>query len=462
MAFGDSFLQLLGLKSKPVETKGLTISGEYSDGFIPRESWRALASWGLGDGDGLNSNVIMAPVMWVMRTFTEAQARVQRRTDKMWDWVEDHAVEILIDQPNDAYDGDAIWKGTCISFILQGDAYWRKIRNRFGDVIALWYVPHWLMRPISPLDGSVFISHYEFTHGHGTPTQLDPRDVVHFRFGLDPRDPRHGYSPLRPLLQEIFTDDEAATFSAKILENMGVPGLMVSPKNENFKPSKEEQDKLTAYLKTAFSGQNRGAPMVMGIPTDVAQFGFDPNKLMLGNLRDIAEERVCAALGLPAAVVGFGSGLQSTKVGATMRELRRLAWVQCLIPMQKSLARQLTSQLLPDFVAQTRRFRVRFDTTDVSAFQEEEDLRAERVTKMVQGGVLRIDRAQDMLGLEVDDSQKVYLRPSNSIAIDEHGKLVEGATPNGAVTPGSGNGSNDVPPAIAARMNGNGANAGEE
>jgi hypothetical protein len=33
---------------------------------------------------------------------------------------------------------------------------------------------------------------------------------VHFRFGLDPDDPRKGYSPLKSVLREVFTDDEAA------------------------------------------------------------------------------------------------------------------------------------------------------------------------------------------------------------------------------------------------------------
>lgn len=409
--FGQSATRLATLGR--VGSKSLTI---VRDNFIPASAIGQTLSGALGS-QGLASNVVMAPVLWIMRTFTEAQAVVEHRlASGVWRQAIDHGLEQLLDRPNEAYDGDVMMKAACISYVLAGNAYWRKVRNRFGDVIALWYIPHWLIQPRWPPDGSAFISHYDYAHGHGPPERLLPRDLVHLRFGLDPENTRLGYSPLKPLLREVFSDDDAGRFTATILENMGVPGLIMSPK-EGYKPNADEVTKLREYLKVAFSGSRRGEPMVMGVPTETTQFGFDPNKLMLTNLRDIAEERVCAMLGIPAAVVGFGSGLQSTRVGATMRELRRLAWVQCLIPMEKSIAKQLTAQLLPDFVSQTRRFRVRFDTSGVSAFQEEEDLRAARIAKLVGTGVLRIDRAQDILGLEVDDTQRVYLRPAASIAV---------------------------------------------
>ncbi|MFK4985474.1 phage portal protein, partial [Klebsiella pneumoniae] len=80
------------------------------------------------------------------------------------------------------------------------------------------------------------------------------------------------------------------------------------------------------WFKQAFGGDNRGGPLVMGAPTDVTPYGFNPQQMNMSEGRDVAEERVCACLGIPAAIVGFGAGLQQTKVGATMEELRKLAW----------------------------------------------------------------------------------------------------------------------------------------
>ena len=422
-----------------------------SDNFYPVGSAPRALLAGQTPVRGVDSNVVMSPVQWVMRTFTEATAIVQRRADaRVWEHVVDHPMELLIGQPNKFYDGDALWKATVMSYQIDGNAYWLKVRNVYGDVIALWYIPHWLIRPNWSQTSDEFIQWYDYTPGLATPQtapfKIAVRDVVHFRFGLDPDNPRYGFSPLRAVLNEVLTDDDAADFSRTILGNTGAPGLMVSPKGDGFRPTEEQAQKLKEYLDSAFVGDYRGGALVSRFPTEVTQFGFDANRVTLSALRDLSEERVCASMGIPAAVVGFGSGLQSTKVGATMRELRRLAWVQCLLPMQKALAKQLTIQLLPDFHGQLRRFRVRFDDSDVSAFQEDDDLFTNRVTKMATSGLLRVDRAQAMLGLEVDPTQKVYIRPANTIVVDENG--------NAVAQSGAGDGTGDGA--------GSSAHAGEE
>lgn len=426
-----------------VESKGLTIVTQ--DGFTSAEVAQRLGR--LGTDNLLDSNVVMSPVNWVLRNFTEADSVVERKTNGRWEVDEEHALTQLLLQPNPYYGEALLWRATVLSYCLDGNAYWQKVRNRYGEVLGYWYVPHFSMEPKWPQDGSVFISHYEYRPATGgAPIPLPIDDVVHFRFGLDPRNTRLGMSQLKPILQEAFTDEEAATFSAAILGNMGVPGGVISPASKDVVPSQDDIDRMKEHMR-GFRGQRRGEWLVTGQPTDIKQFGFDPNNLTLGNLRDIAEERVCAALGVPAAVVGFGSGLQQTKVGATMRELRREAWDSCIRPMQNDMAKQLTRQALPDFVTQTKRFRVRFDASDFSASQEQESEKATRVATLVTAGILRVDRAQEELGLEVDPSRAVYLGP--------------GATPK----PGAADPTKDpdaLPAALAARMNGNGATTQEE
>lgn len=391
----------------------------YMSGLLPRSDY----NYGHDIKEGLDSNVIMAPVFWVMRTFVEAQLVVQsKRARDMWENRPDHDLEILIDEPNPFYGGDALWQATVISYILDGNGYWLKMRNRYGEVVQLWYAPHWAIRPKwAHEDGAAFISHYEYSPG-GTVTQmLDPRDVVHFRFGIDPRNPRMGLGCLRPLLREVFSDEEAAAFSATILTNMGVPGLIISPEEPM---TKEQAEEFHAHIQAHHTGDARGGTLVLGRKAGVHSFGHDPNKLMLANLRDITEERVCATIGIPAAVVGFGSGLQSTKVGATMRELMKAAWTTCLIPMQTSMGKQVTTSLLPDFVSQKRMFRAAFDRTNVSALQEEQSEKTNRAATLVGAGILRVDRAQEMCGLEVDSTQQVYLRPTASQPVGDDGEPI--------------------------------------
>lgn len=293
--------------------------------FPPSGLARTNFPYGREVGLGLDSNVVMSPVNWILQNFTMGRLVLERLREGVWQETDSELVD-LIARPNDFYSGNLLWKGTLTSYLLDGNSYWLKVRNRLGQPVELWYLPHFRVTPRWPSDGSVFISHYEYGPRGGERVDLPPRDVVHFRFGLDPKNPRLGKSPVRPLLREVFTDEEASNFSASILRNMGVPGGVISPKDSEAASSLApgELERMKDFMKADFTGDRRGEWLALGAPTRVEQFGFDPNQLLLTNLRDISEERVCAALGVPAAVVGFGAGLQQTKVGAPQPVSARL------------------------------------------------------------------------------------------------------------------------------------------
>jgi HK97 family phage portal protein len=402
-----------------------------ADSFVAVQEVRQMAADSSGMGQGRSANVVMAPLHWIMRTFTQADPIVEKRRGGRWKVADEHPLATLLEQPNPFYDGDAMLKALVLSFFVDGNAYCIKVRDNLRRVVGLWYVPHWLMEPKWDTSGRTFITHYEYRPfhgmgttgplGHGMAEDIHPSDVVHLRNGLDPDNPRKGLSQLKTVLREVVTDEEASKFSSYILRNMGVPGGVISPKTGERLPSADDVKAMKEYMSN-FKGMNRGDWLVIGAPTEVAQFGFDPNRLMLGPLRDISEERVCAILGVPAAVVGFGAGLQSTKVGATMREMVRMARVNCIEPAQFTFARQLSRQLMPDFEPRPNHARVWFDNSAVPMFAEDEMEATKRVALMVEKGLLRVDRGQEMLGLEVDDSQAIYLRPSQSVAVTPGGE----------------------------------------
>lgn len=389
--------------------------GRADDRFTSVQEVRQMVADSTRLEQGRAANVVMAPLLWIGRAFTQAEPVVERRQSGRWRAVEDHPLAALLERPNDYYEGDSLFKALLLSWFLDGNAYMLRVRDELRRVVQLWYAPHWMIEP-QWTPGGRFIDYYQYTPTDGVSERVAPADVVHLRYGLDPDNPRKGLSPLKTVLREVLTDEEAAKFSAYILRNMGVPGGVIAPKNADRAPKPDDIAAMKEYMST-FRGSGRGEWLVVGAPTEVYQFGFDPNRLMLGPLRDISEERVCAVLGTPAAVVGFGSGLQSTKVGATMREMVRMARVNCIEPAQFTLGRQLGRQLLPDFEVRPERARVWFDTSNVPMFAEDETEQTKRVLEMVKGSVLRVDRAQEMLGLEVDPTQAVYLRPTQAVAV---------------------------------------------
>jgi phage portal protein BeeE len=373
-------------------------------------------------GNGLGSSVLVALLCWLMRTFPEAPAVVERRENEQWRQMWGHPMARQIAQPNPYYSGRVLWMATVLDFAF-GNAYWLKVRNGLDKVVELWWVPRALIKPIyGPQWPDAFIHHYEYKVNGQTQT-VDPRDIVHFRFGLDPENTRLGYTPLSAMVREIYVDDQASNFTASILRNLGLIGVVVSPKAGGVIPS----DKVTEtkeYLQKNFTGDKRGQGLVFGAPTDVQVLSYNMQGFDIGPIRDIAEERLSAALGIPAAVVGFGTGLQQTKVGATMRELIQQAWNGCIMPMQAILSEELDRSLLSEFQANTDIFRTQFDTSDVRALREDEAEKTDRFTKLVAGGIVTVGEGRRNLGLDAGPEHDVYYRPNIVTPVKTPGEAV--------------------------------------
>jgi HK97 family phage portal protein len=355
-------------------------------------------------GDGLTSDVIMSPVLWAARRMAESPIGVRKQDDEEIDF--EHDAAKLLKRPNGFYSGSALRMALTIEFLLDGNGYALKLRNNMKKPVALSFVPHWLIEPHIPDDGG-YVDYYEYTPGgrYGREKIL-PEDVIHLRNGIDPSNIRKGLSPLKILLREIYTDDEAAIFTAMMLKNGGVPGMVISPAEGGAWVEDIALEKKRVMEE--FSGLRKGNPLVMRGPTKIEHYGFDASKLDLSVLREIPEERVTALLGIPAAVVGFGTGLQQTKVGATMQELRAMAYEDCIIPMQNLWADEWDLQLLPDFEEAPENFRMIFDLSNVRVLRDDEGKKSERLTRQLTAGGITLAEWREQLGYEARPEHEVY------------------------------------------------------
>lgn len=359
-------------------------------------------------GDGLRSSVVVAPLLWVARNFPEAPVQVERRRGREFEAQPEHPMALLLARPNPYYSGHVLWMATLLSYNADGNAYWAKVRDSRGAVRELWYVPHWMIEPKLLPGSTAFVDYYEYCPG-GQALRLDPADVVHFRFGLDPDNPRRGLSPLRSVLREVYTDDEAAAFTASLLRNLGVPGLVVSPAQPN-SVTPQQMAETKADLKGRFRGDARGEPLVFSGPTNIEQFGFSPQQLDLKTLRRIPEERVTAVLGIAAVVAGLGAGLDRSTF-ANYAEAREAAYESNIIPTQRAMSADLEVQLLPDFEARPAGWRVVFDNSRVRILQEDENRAAQRYALLYKGGLIKRSEGRRRMGFEVTPEDEVYFSP---------------------------------------------------
>lgn len=369
-------------------------------------------------GDGSGSSLVVPAIDFIANGFIEAPVQVSERRGDEWELIADHGMAELISRPNPHYSGALLWMATLASWVGDGNGYW--IITDFAESqrpAAMYWAPHWSLEPKGPPDGSEFITHYRYEPGGARKGwDLDPQQVVHFRWGLDPSNPRKGYSRLKAVLREIYSDEEAARFTAALLRNMGVPGLVLSPAGEVSMPFEEAQaTKVDLIQKT--TGDHRGEPLVMTAATKVDTFGFTPEQLDLGALRSIPESRVAAAIGIPAGVLGFLSGMKQTTVGATMRELRELGYESGIIPKMRLFTEELHTQLLSHYTDQPDRFQVTFDLSEVRVLQEDQDKLSARVVNEWRAGIRTRASSKLKLGEVPEPGDEVYWRPFNVVEV---------------------------------------------
>jgi len=397
--------------------KGLSMRWAGASGWWPMFLPRTKFDYAGEIGDGSRSNIVVACVNWIARTFPEAPVIVvQENADASREVIPVHAMPQKIERPNPFYSGVLMWMATIADHQLTGNAYWLKSRAPLGGVAELWWAPSWTMEPKWPEDGKTFISHYDYKPDPGKDaTKIDPADVVHFRYGLDPQNTRKGLSPLRSLMREIWTDEESANFTAALMKNLGVPGVVLSPESTDARPNAEQAKEMKEAFMSKFGGDRRGEPMVLEVPTKVQVLSFSPEQMLLRELRRVPEERVCAVLGVPAIVVGLGAGLERSTF-TNMGEAKASAWDSVLIPAQRLMAADLEIQLLPDFDTKPNRD-VDFDLTRVRALQPAMDALFTRMSAAVNAGWVTQGQALRAVGLPAGPEHDVYLRQMTVVEV---------------------------------------------
>jgi HK97 family phage portal protein len=335
-----------------------------------------------------------------------------RKDDGTTEAVADQELARLVDRPNPYYDGYTLWDATSLSLECDGNAYWFKVRSPAFKVVELWYVPHFLLEPLYPADGSAFVAAWLYTV-NGRRYVIHKDDVVHLRTGIDPRDDRKGLSRLKQAAREVASDNGAATFTAALVKNAGVPAVIIVPTEPGASFGEGEADQIKDDWREHHSGDGVGTPLVTS-SVKVERLGFSPKELALGDLPDRFEDRIAGLSGVPAMLAGLSSGA-SHKTYSNYAEARRALYEDKLIPLQKRVALALTQQLLEaDFAAPPGAF-VRWDYQGIPCLRENLNEIAERVGKLyAEWQVIKRKQALDALEYPSGPEDEVYFSEASA------------------------------------------------
>lgn len=360
-------------------------------------------------GDVWLNGVVGACLRWITDNFSEPTPEVvERQADGYLDPVPNDPLVDLLADPNPDYDSDVLFSATVLSYYVAGIGYWVKAKAPAGSKMYLYYVPHWEMKPRWNRDGRALITGYDHVvDGRAYPLEVD--QVVVFRRNMDPANARAGLAPLASVLREIAADNAGSIYSFAILNNMGMPGVLISPADKNDQIPEDEQKVIKQLWKERTTGDQRGMPLVNSVPLKIERLTMSPEDLALDKMRKYPEARICAAMGLPPQVVGMTAG-EDVKTYANWEQARRAAYEDCLVPLQKTFAKAITRQLLPDFGADPKKRMLRWNYDHVPAMSEDLNSKAKRAVDLYQGEVIMRSEAREMVGLDFEkEKDEVYL-----------------------------------------------------
>jgi len=368
--------------------------------------------------DPISNSAAMNCLSWIQRNFLQAQLDIYRQVDDgKQEVVDNHPMIQLLNRPNDFYLDTHLWYATLLSYHLDGNAYWLKTRNGrgFGAPTQLWYEPHWSIKPHYPDDGSKFIDYYE-RRVNGTMERIPVENVIHFRNGLNPANPRYGLAPIKAALLNVFTDTEVNQWVAALCRNMAIPGVILNP-TEMIGMSPEKAENIKQVWKRKFGGDNRGEPLMLDFPAEVKTIGFNPSDMDFSAITIIAETRIAGALGVPAIVAGLYAGMESSTYN-NLENLRKAAFEESLVPTWQTFAKHLTAQLLPDFERDEdiNQLVVKFDTSEIRSLQENQGEKEQRAIEALMAGVATLNETRAQFGYDpIDNGDYTYL--PNSVTI---------------------------------------------
>jgi HK97 family phage portal protein len=307
----------------------------------------------------------------------------------------------LLDRPNPHMTTDVLLSYTAVSLHVEGNAYWRKLRAgtpETGNVVELWPISPSRMEPVTRNGSGDFISFYRYTSASGRVEDIPVENVVHFRYGIDDDDHRVGLAPLKRLIREISSDQQATRYADRLLANLAINGLALSFDKEAAPIDQATADQLKARIQAAYGGDNVGSAAVLSPGAKLDALGFSPEQMDLKVLHRVPEERISAVLGVPAIVAGLGAGLDRSTY-SNFSEAREAFTETKLLPLWRGLAGTLQLQLVRDFTSD-RAIVVDFDTDEVRALSTDLTAQAIRLQGLVASGILTTDEARAELGYE--------------------------------------------------------------
>lgn len=249
----------------------------------------------------------------------------------------EHPLLTLLETVNQFIDGFTLQEFTQLYQDVAGSAYWLIDTDRLGTPSAIWLLPPQSVQ--TKRDSKGMPSGFS-VRGQVSSTDYPLEQIIAFRMPSLNDPYGDGWSPARALWESIALMDKHTGQEMAWLENGGMPGLIVSPK-EALGP--EEAERLERRWSRKFRRGGNGKILVGESSVDVRPLNIPPKDLEMLAAYGVRKEAIANGYGIPMAYLTKDTNL------ANLQAARQQHALLAVLPRCRRNEQRLNQQLCPRF-----------------------------------------------------------------------------------------------------------------
>lgn len=331
--------------------------------------------------------------------------------------IENHAALDLLQYVNDDINANDLWRQTESGSMVYGASYWELVGD--GEPEMIFPLNPSSVKPVLTARG---VS--GFVQTRPTPRNFGREQVVYFRGVYDPRNDLSGLAPIAFAIHAALGSANADKYLSAFFANGAVPALVLSTEQA----TNESTIKLILnWWNKLFRGpENQHKVGIVGHGLKPMQVGTNPKDLALADVRKELRREIAMATGVPELILTSGDAADLTPTEMAFRILYQTT----IAARWKFYEEILNADLLPrysDLVNAGAYFK--WDTSKVSAMQEDAKLRAERVAMLVEKKIIKPEVAALELGYTEADVPEAQPAPQPAPVIAARPPMAETEAP---------------------------------
>lgn len=303
----------------------------------------------------------------------------------------------LLKKPNPFMPFQEFIELTQIYLELTGEVYWVLSKNGLGQPAEIWPVPPDRMWVVP--DRENFIKGYIYIWG-GENIPFDPDEVIHITYP-NPLNVYKGVGPTQAAGLQIDNDTFAQQYARNFFYNSAMPGGYIKVPNSL---TEEEFVALKERWNLGHQGVDKAHKVaVLEGGAEFVQTAFSMRDLQLADIRKQNRDDILATFGVHASILGISENVNRANAEAAEYTFAK----RTIEPRLRKLEGKINNELIPMFKP---KMPVIFDFQHV--IPEDIETIVRKVQVGIQTGIMTVNEARNMLGLEDIDGGDVLYVPS--------------------------------------------------